>query len=105
MNATKFCKNDDQLILVVSFLLDTTPGWVKVGREEEEGPTVSFLKITEPEIFSGTTMNPQETIYMSVWCSNLRKLYHITQLSFAAAPFVTHALHVEHYTHCISFVP
>ena len=48
MNATEFCENDDQLMLVVGVLLDTELQAGSGQGEEQEGPgVVSFLEILQ----------------------------------------------------------
>ena len=52
MNATEFCENDDQLMLVVGVLLDTELQDGAGQGEEQEGPrVVSFLEILQARNF------------------------------------------------------
>ena len=89
MNATEFCKHDDQLILVVGVLIDTElqDGGGQV--EEQQGPrVVSFLEILlVRENFRRKTQIVGETIYRSVLVWSLM----VACLSFDLADLMTAA--------------
>ena len=62
MNTTEYCKNDDQLILVVSVLLDTElQGEARQGRERRRDPVFLSWKSSKRKLLAQYT-NPKETI-------------------------------------------